>query len=181
MRDGSLPFSMLLRPLASSGAPARAALASSGTPARVAPRFVQRSRSGCRSLPFAALFRSAAEETGGVFRYFSPYRFDARIIPNSASRNLLKTPFNSIGPSRPSSGLGGASCPQALGRMKHGQTRGTGYAARQDQADIIQRHQAHEQKELKRQIPKDIVSGIMVAVVALPLSIALGIASGVGP
>ncbi len=33
----------------------------------------------------------------------------------------------------------------------------------------------------KRQIPKDIVSGVMVAVVALPLSIALGIASGVSP
>lgn len=38
-----------------------------------------------------------------------------------------------------------------------------------------------EKDELKRQIPKDIVSGIMVAIVALPLSIALGIASGVGP
>lgn len=35
--------------------------------------------------------------------------------------------------------------------------------------------------ELKAQIPKDIVSGVMVAVVAFPLSIALGIASGVGP
>ncbi len=35
--------------------------------------------------------------------------------------------------------------------------------------------------ELNRQIPRDIVSGVMVAVVALPLSIALGIASGVGP
>lgn len=36
-------------------------------------------------------------------------------------------------------------------------------------------------EELKRQIPKDIVSGIIVAIVALPLSIALAIASGVGP
>ena len=35
--------------------------------------------------------------------------------------------------------------------------------------------------ELRRQIPKDIVSGIVVAVVALPLSIALAIASGVSP
>ncbi len=38
-----------------------------------------------------------------------------------------------------------------------------------------------DKAELTRQIPKDIVSGIMVAIVALPLSIALGIASGVGP
>ncbi|MEG2531286.1 MAG: SulP family inorganic anion transporter, partial [Raoultibacter sp.] len=36
-------------------------------------------------------------------------------------------------------------------------------------------------EELKKQLPRDIVSGIMVAVVALPLSIALAIASGVGP
>ena len=36
-------------------------------------------------------------------------------------------------------------------------------------------------EELLRQIPKDIVSGIVVAVVALPLSIALAIASGVSP
>lgn len=35
--------------------------------------------------------------------------------------------------------------------------------------------------ELKKQLPKDVVSGIMVAVVALPLSIALAIASGVSP
>ena len=40
----------------------------------------------------------------------------------------------------------------------------------------------HSSKEdLRRQIPKDIVSGIVVAVVALPLSIALAIASGVSP
>ncbi len=36
-------------------------------------------------------------------------------------------------------------------------------------------------EELRAQIPKDIISGIVVAVVALPLSIALAIASGVGP
>ena len=36
-------------------------------------------------------------------------------------------------------------------------------------------------EELRRQIPKDIVSGIVVAVVALPLSIARAIASGVSP
>lgn len=36
-------------------------------------------------------------------------------------------------------------------------------------------------EEMRRQVPRDILSGIMVAVVALPLSIALGIASGVGP
>ena len=36
-------------------------------------------------------------------------------------------------------------------------------------------------EELRRQIPKDIVSCIVVAVVALPLSIALAIASGVSP
>ena len=36
-------------------------------------------------------------------------------------------------------------------------------------------------EELRRQIPKDIVSGIVVAVVALPLSIALAIDSGVSP
>ena len=36
-------------------------------------------------------------------------------------------------------------------------------------------------EELRRQIPKDIVSGIVVAIVALPLSIALAIASGVSP
>ena len=35
--------------------------------------------------------------------------------------------------------------------------------------------------QLRAQLPKDIVSGIVVAVVALPLSIALAIASGVGP
>ena len=38
-----------------------------------------------------------------------------------------------------------------------------------------------DKEELHRQIPKDIVSGIVVAVVALPLSIALAIASGVAP
>lgn len=38
-----------------------------------------------------------------------------------------------------------------------------------------------DKEELKTQLPKDIVSGIMVAVVALPLSIALAIASGVSP
>lgn len=43
----------------------------------------------------------------------------------------------------------------------------------------IIKHSSKE--ELQAQIPKDIVSGVMVAVVALPLSIALGIASGVGP
>ena len=36
-------------------------------------------------------------------------------------------------------------------------------------------------EELRTQIPKDIVSGVVVAVVALPLSIALAIASGVSP
>ena len=36
-------------------------------------------------------------------------------------------------------------------------------------------------EELRRQIPKDIVAGIVVAVVAFPLSVALGIASGVTP
>ena len=36
-------------------------------------------------------------------------------------------------------------------------------------------------EEMRRPVPRDILSGIMVAVVALPLSIALGIASGVGP
>ncbi len=36
-------------------------------------------------------------------------------------------------------------------------------------------------EELRAQLPKDIVSGVVVAVVALPLSIALAIASGVGP
>ena len=36
-----------------------------------------------------------------------------------------------------------------------------------------------DSEELKRQLPKDVVSGVMVAVVALPLSIALAIASGV--
>jgi sulfate permease, SulP family len=35
--------------------------------------------------------------------------------------------------------------------------------------------------QLRAQLPKDIISGIVVAVVALPLSIALAIASGVGP
>lgn len=40
----------------------------------------------------------------------------------------------------------------------------------------------HSSREgLSQQLPKDVISGIMVAVVALPLSIALGIASGVGP
>lgn len=43
----------------------------------------------------------------------------------------------------------------------------------------IVKHSSKE--ELKRQLPKDVVSGFMVGVVALPLSIALGIASGVGP
>ena len=38
-----------------------------------------------------------------------------------------------------------------------------------------------DKEELRRQIPKDIISGIVVAVVALPLSIALAIASGVAP
>ena len=38
-----------------------------------------------------------------------------------------------------------------------------------------------DKEELCRQIPRDIVSGIVVAIVALPLSIALAIASGVGP
>lgn len=38
-----------------------------------------------------------------------------------------------------------------------------------------------DKEELRRQVPKDIVSGIVVAVVALPLSIALAIASGVAP
>ena len=38
-----------------------------------------------------------------------------------------------------------------------------------------------DSEELKRQLPKDVVSGVMVAVVALPLSIALAIASGVSP
>jgi SulP family sulfate permease len=40
----------------------------------------------------------------------------------------------------------------------------------------------HTSKEdLMRQLPRDVLSGIIVAVIALPLSIALGIASGVGP
>lgn len=38
-----------------------------------------------------------------------------------------------------------------------------------------------DKEELRRQIPKDIVSGIVVAVVALPPPIALTIASGVAP
>ena len=38
-----------------------------------------------------------------------------------------------------------------------------------------------DKEELRRQIPRDIVSGIVVAIVALPLSIALAITSGVGP
>ena len=38
-----------------------------------------------------------------------------------------------------------------------------------------------DKEELRRQIPRDTVSGIVVAIVALPLSIALAIASGVGP
>ena len=33
----------------------------------------------------------------------------------------------------------------------------------------------------KEQLIKDIISGIIVAIIALPLSIALAIASGVGP
>ena len=33
----------------------------------------------------------------------------------------------------------------------------------------------------KEQIVKDIVSGVIVAIIALPLSIALALASGVGP
>ena len=36
-------------------------------------------------------------------------------------------------------------------------------------------------EDLKKQLPKDIISGVIVAIVALPLSIALAIASGVGP
>ena len=36
-------------------------------------------------------------------------------------------------------------------------------------------------EELRKQIPKDIVSGVVVAVVALPPSIALAIASGISP
>lgn len=43
----------------------------------------------------------------------------------------------------------------------------------------IIKHSSKE--ELATQLPKDVVSGIVVAIVALPLSIALGIASGVGP
>lgn len=43
----------------------------------------------------------------------------------------------------------------------------------------IVKHSSAE--ELKRQLPKDVLSGVMVAVVALPLSIALAIASGVNP
>ena len=43
----------------------------------------------------------------------------------------------------------------------------------------IIKHSSKE--ELKRQLPKDVLSGVMVAVVALPLSIALAIASGVNP
>lgn len=43
----------------------------------------------------------------------------------------------------------------------------------------IIKHSSKE--ELKKQLPRDVVSGIMVAVVALPLSIALAIASGVSP
>ena len=40
----------------------------------------------------------------------------------------------------------------------------------------------HQDPEaLRRQIPRDIVAGVVVAIVALPLSIALAIASGVGP
>ena len=40
----------------------------------------------------------------------------------------------------------------------------------------------HQDPEtLKRQIPRDIVAGVVVAIVALPVSIALAIASGVGP
>ena len=38
-----------------------------------------------------------------------------------------------------------------------------------------------DKEELRRQIPRDIVSGIVVAIVALPLSIALALTSGVGP
>ncbi len=36
-------------------------------------------------------------------------------------------------------------------------------------------------EDMKKQLPKDILAGVIVAVVALPLSIALAIASGVGP
>ena len=43
----------------------------------------------------------------------------------------------------------------------------------------IIKHQGSE--ALRHQIPRDIVSGVVVAIVALPLSIALAIASGVGP
>lgn len=43
----------------------------------------------------------------------------------------------------------------------------------------ILKHSSAE--EFKRQLPKDVLSGVMVAVVALPLSIALAIASGVNP
>ena len=43
----------------------------------------------------------------------------------------------------------------------------------------IIKHSSKE--ELKEQLPRDIVSGIVVAIVALPLSIALASASGVGP
>lgn len=43
----------------------------------------------------------------------------------------------------------------------------------------IIKHSSKE--ELKKQLPRDVVSGVMVAVVALPLSIALAIASGVSP
>lgn len=43
----------------------------------------------------------------------------------------------------------------------------------------ILKHSSRE--EFKRQLPKDVLSGVMVAVVALPLSIALAIASGVNP
>ena len=43
----------------------------------------------------------------------------------------------------------------------------------------IIKHQ--DPQTLRRQIPRDIVAGVVVAIVALPLSIALAIASGVGP
>ena len=36
-------------------------------------------------------------------------------------------------------------------------------------------------KYSKEQLVKDVVSGIIVAIIALPLSIALALASGVGP
>lgn len=46
---------------------------------------------------------------------------------------------------------------------------------------LFQHYQAFQQGRAERANPKDIVAGVVVAVVALPLSIALGIASGVSP